>query len=85
MACASCATTDLPSSTRGSLASWNAGPTEDAIVAFVDRVTKEGGPDFVPVAERIAVFDNDGTLWSEQPVYNQLAFALDRVKAAFEK
>ncbi len=52
-----------------------------AIVDFVGRVTKEGGADFVPVPERIATFDNDGTLWVEQPVYFQFAFAFDRVKA----
>ena len=52
---------------------------------FVTRVTKEGGADFVPVAERIAVFDNDGTLWVEQPMYTQMAFALDRVKALAPK
>ncbi len=63
------------------LPSWNDGPTKKAIIEFVARVTKEGGGDFVPVAERIATFDNDGTLWSEQPIYFQLAFALDRVKA----
>ena len=63
------------------LPSWNDGPARQAIVGFVERVTKEGGPDFVPPPERIAVFDNDGTLWSEQPMYVQLAFALDRVKA----
>ncbi|MBC8116081.1 MAG: haloacid dehalogenase-like hydrolase [Candidatus Saccharimonas sp.] len=62
------------------LPSWNDGPTKQAIVDFVSRVTKEGGPDFVPLAERIAVFDNDGTLWCEQPMYVQFAFALDRVK-----
>jgi hypothetical protein len=62
------------------LPSWNAGPAREAIVHFVERVTKPGGPDFVPPAERIAVFDNDGTLWSEQPMYVQLAFALDRVR-----
>jgi len=50
-------------------------------MAFVERVTKQGSPDFVPAAERIATFDNDGTLWAEQPIYFQLAFALDRVKA----
>jgi phosphoserine phosphatase len=61
------------------LPSWNAGPAREAVVAFVERVTKPGGPDFVPPSERIAVFDNDGTLWSEQPMYVQLAFALDRV------
>ena len=63
------------------LPSWNEGPTKKSIVAFVDRVTAEGSPDFVPVAERIAVFDNDGTLWCEKPVPVQLFFALDRVKA----
>ena len=50
-------------------------------MGFVEKVTKEGSPDFVPVPERIAVFDNDGTLWAEQPMYFQLFFALDRVKA----
>jgi len=63
------------------LPSWNEGPARQAIVAFVEAVTKQGGPDFVAPAERIAVFDNDGTLWSEQPMYVQLAFILDRVKA----
>jgi hypothetical protein len=62
------------------LPSWNAGASKDAIVQFVAKVTKPG-PDFVPAAERIATFDNDGTLWAEQPMYFQLAFALDRVKA----
>jgi hypothetical protein len=66
---------------NGSLPSWNDGPTKRAIVEFVGKVTRQGGPDFVPPAERIAVFDNDGTLWSEHPMYVQLAFALDRVKA----
>jgi len=63
------------------LPSWNDGPEKTAIMQFVTRVTKAGGPDFVPLAERIATFDNDGTLWSEQPIYFQFAFALDRVKA----
>jgi len=63
------------------LPSWNDTAPKKAIVAFVERVTKEGSPDFVPVAERIATFDNDGTLWAEQPMYFQLLFALDRVKA----
>jgi len=62
------------------LPSWNAGPSRAAIVDFVERTTTPGSPDFVPVPERIAVFDNDGTLWSEQPVYFQLAFAIDRSK-----
>lgn len=63
------------------LASWNDGTARKAIVDFVTAVTTEGGADYVEPADRIAVFDNDGTLWSEQPMYVQLAFALDRVKA----
>jgi phosphoserine phosphatase len=67
------------------LPSWNEGPTKAAIVGFVDKVTKQGSPDFVPEPERIATFDNDGTLWAEQPMYFQLAFALDRVRALASK
>ncbi len=63
------------------LPSWNDTAPKAAIVSFVEKVTKEGSPDFVPESERIAVFDNDGTLWVEHPMYVQLAFALDRVKA----
>jgi phosphoserine phosphatase len=63
------------------LPSWNDGAAKSAIVQFVARVTTQGGPDFVPPDRRIATFDNDGTLWIEQPVYVQLAFVLDRVKA----
>lgn len=63
------------------LPSWNDGASKKAIVQFVAKVTKKDSPDFVPVAERIATFDNDGTLWAEQPMYFQLLFALDRVKA----
>ncbi len=63
------------------LPSWNDGPAKKSILDFVARTTTAGGPDFVPVAERIAAFDNDGTLWTEQPVYFQVAFAMDRVKA----
>jgi hypothetical protein len=63
------------------LPSWNEGAAKQTVVAFVARVTKEGGPDFVPAGDRIAVFDNDGTLWSEQPVYVQFAYVMDRVKA----
>jgi phosphoserine phosphatase len=63
------------------LPSWNETAPKAAITAFVEKVTKEGSPDFVPEPERIAVFDNDGTLWTEHPMYVQLAFALDRVKA----
>lgn len=62
------------------LPSWNDGPAKSSIMKFVVRVTAEGGPDFVPPAERIAVFDNDGTLWPENPVPFQLAFALDSLK-----
>ena len=61
------------------LPSWNDGPNKQAIVEFVASVTKDGGPNFIPVPQRIATFDNDGTLWSEQPIYFQFAFALDRV------
>ncbi|WP_372683714.1 HAD family hydrolase, partial [Desulfosarcina sp.] len=64
-----------------SLPSWNDTAPKKAIVTFVERVTKQGSPDFVPEAERIATFDNDGTLWAEQPIYFQLLFAIDRVKA----
>ncbi|MBA2126522.1 haloacid dehalogenase [Hyphomicrobium methylovorum] len=63
------------------LASWNDTKVKKALVDFVDRVTKEGEPDFVPPEQRIAVFDNDGTLWAEKPFYFQLAFAIDRVRA----
>jgi phosphoserine phosphatase len=63
-----------------SLPSWKAGPQKQAIIDFVTRVTEDGAPSYVPPGERIAVFDNDGTLWSEQPMYVQLAFALDRVR-----
>jgi phosphoglycolate phosphatase-like HAD superfamily hydrolase len=69
-----------PAKPADPLPTWNDGPTKDAIRSFVSRVTTAGGPDFVPMSERIAVFDNDGTLWSEQPLYIQLAFALDRVR-----
>jgi phosphoserine phosphatase len=63
------------------LASWNEGATKKSIVDFVARVTQVGGADYVAPEERIATFDNDGTLWSEQPYYFQVAFALDRMKA----
>jgi phosphoglycolate phosphatase-like HAD superfamily hydrolase len=63
------------------LPSWNDGPAKAAIISFVSDVTLEGSAHFVPPSERIATFDNDGTLWSEQPIYFQLAFALYRVKA----
>ncbi len=63
------------------LPSWNDTAAKRAIIAFVERVTQADSPDFVPVSERIATFDNDGTLWCEQPFYFQFLFALDRVKA----
>ena len=66
---------------QDSLPSWNDGAAKQSILSFVDRATKDGGADFVPQAQRVAVFDNDGTLWSEQPVYFQLQFVVDRVKA----
>jgi len=62
------------------LPSWNDTAPKKAIIAFVEKVTKDGGADFVPVDQRIATFDNDGTLWIEQPMYVQLAFMIDRVK-----
>jgi hypothetical protein len=63
------------------LASWNDTASKKAIVAFVDKVTREGSPDFVSPADRLAVFDNDGTLWPEQPFYFQALFTFDRIKA----
>lgn len=63
------------------LPSWNAGASRQMIVDFVEKVTRPGLPDFVPVPERIAVFDNDGTLWSEQPLYFQAFFVFDRIQA----
>jgi phosphoserine phosphatase len=73
--------TTVASQAADPLPSWNDGPAKQSIINFVEKVTKLGSPDFVPVAERIATFDNDGTLWCEQPVPVQLYFALDRVKA----
>jgi phosphoglycolate phosphatase-like HAD superfamily hydrolase len=70
-----------PALAQDALPSWNDTAPKKAIITFVERVTKQGSPDFVPEAGRIATFDNDGTLWAEQPIYFQLAFALDRVKA----
>jgi phosphoglycolate phosphatase-like HAD superfamily hydrolase len=71
----------LPAFAADPLPSWNDTAPKKAIVAFVERVTKEGSPDYVPMAERIATFDQDGCLWAEQPMYFQFFFALDRVKA----
>jgi phosphoglycolate phosphatase-like HAD superfamily hydrolase len=75
------ASSPAPALSADVLRSWNDAGARRAIVDFVGRVTREGGPDFVPVAERIATFDNDGTLWSEKPLPFQLLFALDRIKA----
>ena len=63
------------------LPSWNEGATRTALLDFVRAVSTEGSPDFVPAPQRIATFDNDGTLWSEQPIYFQMQFAIDRVRA----
>jgi hypothetical protein len=79
-------TGNLPVSPAGhapvtnTLPSWNDTAAKKAIFDFVERVTKRGSPDFVPEAEWIATFDNDGTLWAEQPLYSQLLFALYRVR-----
>lgn len=67
------------------LVSWNDGGPKRAIIDFVTKVTKEGSADYLPIAQRIAVFDHDGTLWSEQPMYVQGAFTLDRVKSLAEQ
>ena len=75
LALASCAAADDP------LQSWNDGATKQSIIEFVTKVSSPESVDYVPPAERIAVFDNDGTLWAEQPLYFQLFFAFDRVKA----
>jgi hypothetical protein len=66
------------------LLSWNDTPTKQAILNYVATVTHESGPDYVPPEERIAVFDNDGTLWCEKPVQTQIAFILQRLVAMAE-
>lgn len=72
----------LPALAQGdALPSWNDGPVKQSLLDFVARTTTTGSSDWVPIPERIACFDNDGTLWTEQPIYFQVAFALDRVKA----
>lgn len=68
------------STSFGPLPSWHDGVTKRRVVAFVESVTATDSPAFVPEAERIATFDNDGTLWTEQPLSCQLLFALDRVQ-----
>src|SRR5687768_15250282 len=79
-------TTSVARSKRAAMAndplpSWNDGATKHAILDFVAEVTEEDSEHFVPVEDRIATFDNDGTLWCEQPLYVQLLFMLDRVRA----
>ena len=74
---AGCATTPV----TDPLPSWNEGATKAAIVKLVDDTTRAGSPDFVPPAERIATFDNDGTLWTEHPMYVEVLFTLDRIRA----
>jgi hypothetical protein len=71
----------LPALAADPLPSWNDGPAKQSIITFVEKVTKPGSADFVPVPERIATFDNDGTLWCEKPLPVQIYFVLDRVKA----
>jgi phosphoglycolate phosphatase-like HAD superfamily hydrolase len=80
LVCALALTTTIAQA-ADALPSWNNGKTKQSIVDFVAKVTKKGSPDFVPPAQRIAIFDNDGTLWAEQPLYFQFLFAIDRVKA----
>lgn len=75
---AGCATTQA---VTDPLPSWNEGATKAALVKFVQDTTRPGGPDFVPEADRIATFDNDGTLWVEHPMYTEVVFTLDRVRA----
>jgi hypothetical protein len=70
-----------PFARQDPLPSWNDTAAKRAILSFVDKVTRSGSPDFVPLPERIATFDNDGTLWAEQPAYVQLVFVVDRVRA----
>jgi phosphoglycolate phosphatase-like HAD superfamily hydrolase len=71
----------LPARAADPLPSWNEGAAKKSITDFIERTTRQGSAEFVPPAERIAVFDNDGTLWSEQPAYFQALFAIDRIRA----
>ena len=75
----------FPAYAKDPLPSWNEGKTKQQILGFVRDVTTASSPNFVRPGERIATFDNDGTLWSEQPAYFQLLFAIDRVKALAPK
>ena len=81
LACSPSGTGVQPAAATDPLPSWNDGTAKQQIRDFVSRVTDPQSPDFVPEPERIAVFDNDGTLWAEQPAYFQLLFIIDRVKA----
>jgi phosphoglycolate phosphatase-like HAD superfamily hydrolase len=81
----SCTSQQPESIDIGYLKSWNDGSAKTTIISFVKEVTNKNNPTYIPAADRIAVFDNDGTLWSEQPYYFQLQFALDRVKALAPK
>jgi hypothetical protein len=75
----------MATANSNSLASWNDGPVKASIRDFVDRVATEGSPDFVPPPERVAVFDNDGTLWCEKPMPVELGFILQRLAAMAER
>ena len=81
MSCSQPTIDPLPAPVAEPLPSWNNGSARQSILDFVARVTDPASPAFVPEPERIATFDNDGTLWAEQPMYIQLIFAIDRVKA----
>src|SRR5262245_19831065 len=85
LAAALTASTALGRAESDPLSSWNDGPTKKAILDFVRRVTEKDGKEYVEPGERFAVFDNDGTLWCEQPMYVQAAFALARVKVLAPK
>jgi hypothetical protein len=80
IACVFVFSATVASAGQDPLPSWNDGPRKQAILDFVGRVTKVGGPDYVPPVERVATFDNDGTLWCEQPLYTQVFFTVDRVR-----
>jgi hypothetical protein len=80
VAALTCALTVTSARAADPLPSWNDGKAKQSITTFVEKVTKEGSADFVPPAERIATFDNDGCLWAEQPMYFQFFFALDQIK-----
>ena len=75
----------LPGLARDPLPSWEAGPNKQAIIKFVKEVTSKHSPYHVPRSERIAAFDNDGTLWPEQPVYFEVLYAVERMKALAPK